>query len=218
MAGVTGGAPKETLPLAGRRVLDLLADECRGHDLLLVWSEAKGPPPLPGVRTVDQPEPLGLSDALARAIEGEGAPEALVALPDVVYAGASPLPRLADALAAGADFALAVERVPEARRRLYGVAEIAGDEDWRIERLVEKPAPGETASRLAVASRYALGPAILARLRTHPRTEGFDLTSVLASALDDGAIGLAVPLMEDERRYDCGSPEGYAEAVRVLGP
>ena len=215
MATITRGEPKELLPLAGARVIDLLATECADYETVLVWSEAKGAPPLSNARVVDQPRPLGLGDALARAI-GD-ASEALVALPDVVFAPASPLPRLADALAAGADFALAVEEVSELAKGSYGVAELSGGEDFRIERLIEKPRPGETVSRWAVASRYALGPAVLDRLRAHPRGEEFDLTSILQAVLEDGGIGPAIPLAENERRYDCGLPAGYAAAVEALG-
>ena len=110
----------------------------------------------------------------------------------------------------------AVEPVPEERASLYGIAEIAGDEDWRIERLIEKPAPGETASRWAIASRYALGPAAVTRLREWPEP-AFGLTEVLQAVLDDGGIGLAVPLLPTEIRYDCGDPEGYADAQKALG-
>lgn len=217
MASVTGGGAKEALPLGGTSVLARVVAECAaaGADATVVWAPEKGEIPVApesSHRVRSQPEPRGLGEAVRRGLDDEEA--VLVALSDVVFTGSGPLERLASALDAGADFALAVEEVAPERARLYGIAEIAGDEDWRIERLVEKPAPGETASRWAVAARYALGPLAVRTLRGWPEAE-FGLTEVLQAVLDAGGIGLAVPLLPGETRHDCGSPEGYAAAREV---
>ncbi|RYG67035.1 hypothetical protein EON77_16855 [bacterium] len=171
--------------------------------------------PIEGVETASQSSPQGLGHAVRCGLNAEDA-AVLVALPDVVFPDGGPFERLLSALDAGADFSLAVEEVAPERASLYGIAELAGDEDWRIERLVEKPASGETVSRWAVASRYALGPLALQTLREWPEAE-FGLTEVLQAVLDAGGIGLSVPLIESEIRYDCGSPEGYAAAREALG-
>ncbi len=221
MAAVTKGEPKETLPLGDSTVLELVVKECidAGCAIKLVWSDRKGAVPLPAGYfdgRYQQPQPLGLGDAIRRASGGCDLPE-LVALPDVVFPNGSPLSRLESAIDAGADFAVAVEQVTPDRASLYGIVEIAGDEDWRIERLIEKPAPGETASLWAVASRYALGYSALRVLQNWPGDEPVGITEVLQRTVEGGGIGLAVPLLETEIRYDCGSPEGYAAARQALG-
>ena len=220
MASVTGGRAKEALPLARLSVLGRVLLECRiaGSDVTIVWARGKGPVPYSSEyvpHVVYQPEPRGLGEAVRRGLGDEDA--VLVALPDVVFPGRGPLDRLVSALDAGADFAVAVEAITPERAHLYGIAEIAGEEDWRIERLVEKPAPGETMSLWAVAARFALGPLAVRTLREWPEPE-FGLTEVLEAVLEAGGIGLAVPLFPNEIRYDCGSPEGYAAAREVWGP
>ena len=185
-------------------------------------------PPAPGVRLfyTRQPTPAGLGDAVAR---GDGfadasSPGVVVALGDAIIGpradgGPGIVARLIDAHAShGADATIAVTEVPESEVGRYGVVvgEPLGAERGPIavSRMVEKPAPGTLDSRLAVAARYVIGPAVFAALREQrPGTGGeIQLTDAIASVIEAGGRVLAVPLSGGERRHDIGNVEGYCRA------
>ena len=86
----------------------------------------------------------------------------------------------------------------------------------RVTRIVEKPKPGMTASRLAVVGRYILTPRIFHHLRAMPAGAGgeIQLTDGIARLLDDEKV-LAYEF--EGRRYDCGNKLGYLEATVELG-
>jgi UTP-glucose-1-phosphate uridylyltransferase len=145
---------------------------------------------------------------------------ALVLLPDTVFHPESPALRLINALARDFDFSVAVERVDEDQVSRYGIVEW-DEATGRIMRILEKPSPAETASRWAIAARFAIGPRTLHHLQTgfraHPQEDGeAQLTPFLNSALGRGHIGIAVPLGPEEQRFDCGNPQSYRRACEVL--
>jgi UTP--glucose-1-phosphate uridylyltransferase len=86
----------------------------------------------------------------------------------------------------------------------------------RVSRIVEKPKPGTTSSRLAVVGRYILTPRIFHHLRTMPAGAGgeIQLTDGIARLLEDEKV-LAYEF--EGRRYDCGNKLGYLEATVELG-
>ncbi len=86
----------------------------------------------------------------------------------------------------------------------------------RISRIVEKPKPGTTVSRLGVVGRYILTPRVFHHLRTMPAGAGgeIQLTDGIARLLDDEKV-LAYEF--EGRRYDCGNKLGYLEATVELG-
>lgn len=217
MDSVTNGGPKELLEIGGRSLLERALDEAASADeRLIVWSKRKGGLWLEGAETVLQPKPRGLGDAVRVALKGRSE-VAVVLLPDVVYVPASPLPRLLKAVQEGAAFALAVERVPDELVSRYGIAEF-DEATGAISRLVEKPDPSETPSRWAVSSRYAFDRFTTAAIGVAPPADEEDelqLIDLLRPHLRRGAV--ALPLAANERRYDCGSPEGYARAVAEIG-
>ena len=93
--------------------------------------------------------------------------------------------------------------------------ELSGsDEVLAVTRMVEKPAPGTVDSRLAVAARYVLGPAVFSALRDQaPGTGGeIQLTDAISAVIEGGGSVLAVPLAGGERRHDIGTLEGYCRA------
>lgn len=176
---------------------------------------------------VRQPRPLGLGDAVLRAEAVVAGRPFLLALGDCLIAGGSQgalSRRLGEALESGADAAIAVETIDPALSGRYGIAAPANpvtgqagppaDEVIELAGLVEKPAPSEAPSRLAVAGRYALTAAIFDHLRsTAPGLGGeIQLTDAIASMIAGGARVVAVPLGEGERRLDTGTPGAYAAA------
>jgi UTP--glucose-1-phosphate uridylyltransferase len=189
---------------------------------------AGSPPPAPGVRLfyTRQPTPAGLGDAVAR---GDGftdasSPGIVVALGDAIIgprADGSPgiVARLIDAHTAhGADTTIAVTEVPGSEVGRYGIVAgeplDAGQDTIAVTRLLEKPAPGTIDSRLAVAARYVLGPAVFAALRDQQPGIGgeIQLTDAIASVIERGGRVVAVPLSGGERRHDIGTVEGYCRA------
>jgi UTP--glucose-1-phosphate uridylyltransferase len=115
-----------------------------------------------------QPRPLRLGDALRYAEGFVGSEGAVVALGDAIIeppasGGCGIVARLIEAYErTGARAALAVTEVESDDVQRYGIVVTgAGGE---VTDVVEKPRPGEISSRLAVAARYVLGPAVFTAL------------------------------------------------------
>jgi UTP--glucose-1-phosphate uridylyltransferase len=89
------------------------------------------------------------------------------------------------------------------------------DGTLRVTSIVEKPAPKDAPSNLAVVGRYLLTPTIFRKLEeTTPGAGGeIQLTDAIAALLQD-ELGIAHPF--EGKRYDCGSKEGYLEATVEL--
>jgi UTP--glucose-1-phosphate uridylyltransferase len=189
---------------------------------------AGSPPPAAGVQLfyTRQPTPAGLGDAVARggSFADPASPGVVVALGDAIVepggdGGPEIVSRLIDAHAAHrADATIAVTEVPESEVGRYGIVLgeplKAGQSTIAVTRIVEKPAPGTVDSRLAVAARYVLGPAVFAALRDQAPGSGgeIQLTDAIAAVIEDGGRVLAVPLDGGERRHDIGTVEGYCRA------
>jgi len=110
---------------------------------------------------------------------------------------------------------IAFEEVPEGEVSQYGIAKPASDDEvFQILDLVEKPSMREAPSRLAIAARYVLSPAIfdaLAKTRRDARGE-IQLTDAIRRVIRDGGRAVGVRLRPGERRYDIGNFEAYFEA------
>jgi UTP--glucose-1-phosphate uridylyltransferase len=191
---------------------------------------AASPPPAAGVQLfyTRQPTPAGLGDAVARGagFADPSSPGVVVALGDAILeprsdGGAGIVARLIEAHAAHrADATIAVTEVPESETGRYGIVIGTSLEPDRgaglltVTGMVEKPAPGTVDSKLAVAARYVLGPAVFAALRDQTPGIGgeIQLTDAIASVIERGGRVLAVPLAGGERRHDIGTIEGYCRA------
>jgi UTP--glucose-1-phosphate uridylyltransferase len=85
----------------------------------------------------------------------------------------------------------------------------------RVERLVEKPAPGQAPSNLAVLGRYLLTPEVLDALdrvrgRT-PEQPEIELTDALSSVLSNPPGLFASPFAG--QLFDSGTPGEYARSL-----
>ena len=230
------GVPKGLLPVAGRSVIQHVVDEleaCGIERVVLVtgrgraafaahFADSRGPE----MTCVDQPEPLGLGDAILRAAPLLDGPF-VIALGDALLGRGAPartVLRLAAAVEAGAGAAVAVEEVAPEDTRHYGIVTPAGEGDpFPIAGVVEKPAPEAAPSRLAIAGRYAATPALLDALRDAPL--GRDGEVGLSDALSALEGVVAVRLAPGEERLDVGTVPGYCAAFvehalsdAVLGP
>lgn len=224
MMTVTGGAPKELLPLGGAPTIARVIGEARqaGIDRIIVVS-APDKPLLDEflqnyrVEIVHQPSMRGLVDAVACADVDD---DAVVLLGDGAYHGGSPVARMAELLEKGIDGAVAVEPTDDAGTHRYGIVDV---DEWRggVLRIREKPGSDATSSRWAVAGRYALSRLLMARLSeaaaAHQGAEEAGMTPFLNLALQEGFDLKAVALGPEMRRIDVGTPEEYEEGQRVFG-
>ena len=112
---------------------------------------------------------------------------------------------------------LAVQEVPLDQVRRYGIVagEPAGGPLMRVQRIVEKPAPEAAPSRMGVAGRYILTPAIFEEIRNQPKGAGgeIQLTDAIARLMAHEAV---YAFQYEGKRYDCGSKEGFLEATVEL--
>ena len=222
MKSVTGGGPKELLPLGGAPTIARVIGEARraGIERIVVVSSPDKPQldeflkEYP-VEIVHQTAMRGLADALACTDVED---DVVVLLGDGAYLGESPVPRMAELLEKGIDGAVAVEPTDDAGTLRYGIVEI---DEWRggILGIREKPGPEATASRWAVAGRYALSRRLLAflgeRVAAFSDSGELGMTPVLNAAIAEGFDLKAVALQADARRVDVGTPEEYAAALRL---
>jgi len=161
-----------------------------------------------------QDDPLGLGHAVWCAREFIGDEPFAVLLPDdLMQAEPGCLSQMMDAYQDTGGNVVAVEEVPEDMTSRYGILDVIED-DGRLARakgLVEKPAPEDAPSRLAIIGRYILQPEVFVHLDKKVTGAGgeIQLTDALAATLDGTAFhGLRI----DGRRFDCGSKMGFVEA------
>lgn len=108
---------------------------------------------------------------------------------------------------------VAVMQVPEKDVSKYGIVEGESLSDGiiKIENVIEKPQPGQTASRWALPGRYVFSPKIFSYLEdTKPGKNGeIQLTDgMVRLARQDGLLGSGF----QARRYDAGDKLGFLQA------
>ena len=178
---------------------------------------------LPGhVRAVfvTQPEALGLGHAVLCAKPVVGNEPFGVILPDdlIVNDGPGALRQMADVALAddtGGTGVIAVQEVPRDQTHKYGIVAVDDNGDARASRIrhmVEKPAPEEAPSNLAVVGRYVLpGETFKLLEQTQPGAGGeIQLTDALEKLLDRKPT-LAYRFAG--RRFDCGNKRGLVQAT-----
>jgi len=165
---------------------------------------------------IRQPEPLGLGHAVlcAEPVVGDE-PFAVILADDLIDADRSVVGQLIDARnALGGGSVLAVEDVPRADTGKYGIVSSTplDERTSRLSGIVEKPAPDQAPSTLAVLGRYVLEPSVFAHLRTIPRGAGgeIQLTDAIARLVPDGTT---YAYRYQGRRFDCGSKGGFLAAT-----
>ena len=178
------------------------------------------PAKLAKIHRVEQLEPRGLGDAVAQGEHFANGEAFVVLLPDDLIDERDELlgPMLA-AYDEHGGIVLALIDVPREEIYKYGsVAPIgeAVDDVVALSDLIEKPAPDEAPSTLAIIGRYVLPPEIFAAIRkTTPGAKGeIQLTDAMRLLAQDG-----VPLhgvVFRGRRYDTGDRLDYMRAVVQL--
>jgi UTP--glucose-1-phosphate uridylyltransferase len=112
---------------------------------------------------------------------------------------------------------VAIQEVPADETHKYGV--IAGeslkDGIYRVDEMVEKPAPEDAPSNLAIIGRYILTPDIFEIIEeTEPGANGeIQLTDALQIQAKRGCV---MAYKFQGRRFDCGSVPGFVEATNYV--
>jgi UTP--glucose-1-phosphate uridylyltransferase len=167
---------------------------------------------------VDQPEQLGLGDAVYRARQRVADRPFLCLLGDTIFSG-DPLPsqQLMQAHQELGTALIGLEQVPAEKVGRYGIVggTMIRPGLMRIDALVEKPAPAEAPSRLAIAARYVLTPAIFPCLeQTSPGKGGeIQLTDALKHLLKREPIH---GIILNARRHDIGNPIDWLKTNLLL--
>ncbi|MBS1700826.1 MAG: NTP transferase domain-containing protein [Armatimonadetes bacterium] len=216
MQSVTHGGAKELLPLAGRTVIEhVLAEGFKHCDhAIVVWDITKGELP-DGVAWVPQVPQRGLAPAIASGVTTEDSN--LILLPDAVFLPYDPAGKMV-AMGEG-DIVLALTKVGDDEVNKFGICEV--DEDGWVTKMLEKPFPSETESRWAICGRYRMSgkaAALLLELVAQAPLGGSetDLSSFFREAQERGMRIAGCFLDSSIRRFDCGDPTGYADAVEAF--
>ncbi len=112
---------------------------------------------------------------------------------------------------------VAIEDVPANETQNYGV--ISGQQleagIFRVEDMVEKPAPGTAPSTLAIIGRYILTPDIFDILRNTTVGAGNEvqITDALKQQAQQGQV---IAYQFRGRRFDCGTIHGFVKATNCF--
>ncbi len=229
---VTRVVPKEMLPVGAKPAIQLIVDEALdagADEVVVVISPEKeiirryfdGDVGLASrIRWAYQSEQKGLGHAVLQAapVLADSADPVLVLLGDALVSGEAPSAAMAEiSRANGGASVVGLEEVPLERVSRYGIVkgESCGGGNGRVYRLsdlVEKPSPELAPSRLAIAGRYLLSPAIFGLLETQEPGAGgeIQLTDAIRRLLSDSQVfGYRYP----GRRHDIGNPAGYLKCL-----
>jgi UTP--glucose-1-phosphate uridylyltransferase len=111
---------------------------------------------------------------------------------------------------------VAIEEVPMEETHKYGV--IAGDlldgtdDTYRVTDMVEKPAPEDAPTNMAIIGRYILTPDIFDILRETKPGKGGEI-QITDALLEQAKQGKVIAYKFEGKRFDCGSIDGFVEAT-----
>lgn len=172
---------------------------------------------------VRQKNPLGLGHAILTARDLVGnEPFAVLLSDDVIDSPVPCLKQMIDVFEKHGRSVVAIQRVDPKNVSSYGV--IRGvpvpDHDWDgrlflVEDMVEKPAPGQAPSNLAIIGRYILTPTIFRAIRSTRRGAGgeIQLTDALRALLKTEPV---YGYVFEGKRYDAGDKLGFLQATVEL--
>lgn len=170
-----------------------------------------------------QGDPQGLGHAVLCARQHVGdEPFAVLLGDDLIDERDELLGAMIDVQAKTGGSVVALIEVDPSQISSYGcaaVTPVAGEEYFKVNGLVEKPAPGDAPSNLAVIGRYVLHPAVFDVLEeTGPGRGGeIQLTDALQTlAASDAEGGGVHGVIFQGRRYDTGDKLSYLKAVISL--
>ena len=161
-----------------------------------------------------QNEPLGLGHAIwcARNVVGNE-PFAVLLADDLIKAKTPVLKQMMDRFEDVQCSMVCVEEVDRQATASYGIldADVPNDNLTKIRGLVEKPAPEDAPSNLAIIGRYILTPEIFDILENKETGAGgeIQITDAMAKLLDIQSI---YGFSYEGIRFDCGTKVGFQMA------
>jgi UTP--glucose-1-phosphate uridylyltransferase len=112
---------------------------------------------------------------------------------------------------------VAIEEVPKDQTDKYGIVagEMLNESVMRVSEMVEKPAPEDAPSNLAIIGRYILTPDIFDLIENTPpgKNGEVQITDAIAQQAKEGRV-LAYKF--EGTRFDCGSIEGFVDATNFV--
>ena len=166
--------------------------------------------------SVRQKKPLGLGHAIWMARNVIGNEPFLVLLgDDLVMSDVPCCKQMIDLYKEVGESIVAVQRVPMEETYQYGIVEgepTDKERTFKVDRMVEKPAPGTSSSDMAIIGRYLLMPEVFDLLgKTTPGHGGeIQLTDALLAL--SNLRGMYAYEFEG-KRYDAGDKLGYLKAI-----
>ena len=162
------------------------------------------------VHAVRQPNLRGLGDAVLQSRRHVGREPFVCLLGDTIFSGGvgvAPAAQLVEAYRELGSSVIGLEEVPADRVERYGVVDgvVLREGVIRVDTLVEKPTRDAAPSRLAIAARYVLSPAIFECLERTPAGKGGEvqLTDAIRLLLEREPVhGVVLKA----RRHDIGNP------------
>ncbi len=164
---------------------------------------------------VRQSEALGLGHAVLcaeRLVHDE--PFAIILADDLLDAPVPVMRQMVDLHAHYGSSILGVEAIPMEHSGAYGIVEgrPVADRLLKLDGIIEKPAPQQAPSNMAVVGRYILTPSIFRHLREIAPGAGgeLQLTDGIAQLMKSEAV---LSYQFEGRRFDCGTKQGYLQAT-----
>jgi len=169
--------------------------------------------------SVRQKKPLGLGHAIwsTRNVVGDE-PFAVLLGDDLVLSDEPCCHQMITVFDEVQESIVAVQRVPMDQTKNYGIVEghPYSERTYKVDKMVEKPAPGTTTSDLAIIGRYILRPEIFSLLeKTEPGHGGeIQLTDALLKLSGQRAM---YAYEFKGTRFDAGDKLGYLKAIIAFG-
>ena len=169
--------------------------------------------------SVRQKKPLGLGHAIwsTRNVVGDE-PFAVLLGDDLVLSDEPCCHQMLSLFDEVQESIVAIQRVPMNQTKNYGIVEGQpyNERTYKVDRMVEKPAPGTTDSDLAIIGRYILRPEIFPLLEeTEPGHGGeIQLTDALLKLSGQRAM---YAYEFKGTRFDAGDKLGYLKAIIAFG-
>jgi UTP--glucose-1-phosphate uridylyltransferase len=168
---------------------------------------------------IRQKKALGLGHAVltSKRVVGDD-PFAVLLGDDIIDSDVPALKQMMAVYARYPSSILAIQKVPKSQTQNYGIIDAKKIEDgiYLVKDLVEKPAPDEAPSNLAIIGRYILTPEIFGMLeRTRPGKGGeIQLTDGLRLLMEKEPI---YAYEFKGRRHDAGDKLGFLKATVEFG-
>jgi UTP--glucose-1-phosphate uridylyltransferase len=171
------------------------------------------------VVSVRQKKPLGLGHAIWSTRNVVGNEPFLVLLGDDLVLSEEPCCRQMISLFDEVQESIvAIQRVSMDQTENYGIVEGQPykDRTYKVERMVEKPAPGTTVSDMAIIGRYILQPEIFSLLEETEPGHGGEIQLTDALLKLSRQRGMYAYEFEGVR-FDAGDKLGYLKAIIAFG-